>query len=77
MRQEVEGRMDDEHDNEMEQRRAEAWAEYTRGTFSESDRKIFDYAFERGWSAYIEKSFEDFKRNRELGQRARKAVSRQ
>lgn len=63
--------MDDNYDNEMEQRRAEAWVEYAGGTFSQSDKKIFDYAFERGWSAYIEKSFEDFKHSRELGARAR------
>lgn len=66
----------DNRDSEMELRRDEAWSEYTNGTFSNTDRKIFNYAFERGWSAYIQKSFEDFKRNREIGARARKAVNR-
>lgn len=65
-----------EYDNEMEQRPSEAWAEYANGTFSETDRKIFNYAFERGWSAHIQKSFEDFKHNREIGARARKVYRR-
>lgn len=64
-------------DNPMERMRDEAWSEYANGTFSASDRKIFDYAFERGWSAHIQKSFDDFKHNRELGVRARKTVRRQ
>lgn len=68
--------MDDEHDNEMQQRRAEAWSEYTNGTFSETDKKIFNYAFERGWNAYLQKTFDDFKKNRELGARARRAANR-
>lgn len=67
---------DDNHDSEMERRRAEAWAEYARGTFSETDRKIFNYAFERGWNAYLEKTFADFKHKREIDARSRRVYRR-
>lgn len=68
--------MDDEHDNEMERRRAEAWAEYANGTFSESDRKIFNRAFEYGWNAHINKVFADFKHKREIDARSRRVYRR-
>lgn len=68
--------MDEDNDNPMETACQTAWEEYFNGTYSSTDLKIFKYAFERGWSAHMQKQFEEFKHDREIGARARRIYRR-
>lgn len=68
--------MSENSDNPMEAACQTAWREYFNGTYSKTDLKVFKYAFERGWSAHMQKQFDDFKRDREIGARARRTIQR-